>query len=188
MIAGPTWGMRRLGDDGQITRQQIKPGTVRRILPYVMRYRGAMVLLLFITALDSAITVVNPLMLGLIIDDGILHRRIHVVVGLSLAFGRPRAGGRGRDLLSKAWYSARIGEGLVHELRTSVFRHMQRQPLAFFTRTQTGSLVSRLNNDVNGAQRAVSLLLYRPVSTLMTLVLVLAAMFYLSWQISLAWR
>jgi ATP-binding cassette subfamily B protein len=86
----------------------------------------------------------------------------------------------------REWFAARIGEGLVCELRTSVFRHVQRQPLAFFTRTQTGSLVSRLNSDVNATQRAVGLLLYRSVSTLLTLILVLSAMFYLSWQISLA--
>jgi ATP-binding cassette subfamily B protein len=141
-------------------------------------------MLLFITALDSVITVVNPLILGFIIDNGVLHRRLDVVVGLSLAI----AGLALVDALAtyiKSWYSARIGEGLVYELRTSVFRHVQRQPLAFFTRTQTGALVSRLNSDVNETQRAVNLLLYRSVSTLLTLVLVLTAMFYLSWQISI---
>jgi ATP-binding cassette subfamily B protein len=184
MISGPAFGMRYIRDDDQVTRQQIKPGTVRRVLPYFTRHRWAIVFLLFITALDSAITVVNPVLLGFIVDDGILRRRVDVVVALSLAI----AGLALLDALAayvKSWYSTRIGEGLVFELRTSVFRHVQRQPLAFFTRTQTGALVSRLNNDVNEAQRAVGLLLYRSVSTLVTLGLVLAAMFYLSWQISL---
>jgi ATP-binding cassette, subfamily B, bacterial len=184
MISGPVIGMRYIRDDDQVTRQQIKPGTVRRVLPYFTRHRWAIAFLLFITAVDSAITVVNPVLLGFIVDDGILRRRVDVVVALSLAI----AGLALLDALAtyiKSWYSTRIGEGLVFELRTSVFRHMQRQPLAFFTRTQTGALVSRLNNDVNEAQRAVGLLLYRSVSTLMTLGLVLAAMFYLSWQISL---
>ena len=118
----------------------------------------------------------NPVILGYIVDDGILRRRVDVVVGLSLAI----AGLALVDALAtyvKSWYSARIGEGLVCELRTSVSAHVQRQPLAFFTRTQTGSLVSRLNSDISGARQAVGLLPYRSVSTLMTLALVLAAMF-----------
>jgi ATP-binding cassette, subfamily B, bacterial len=184
MISGPAFGMKYIRDDDLITRQQIRPGTVRRVLPYFTRHRWAILFLLSITAVDSAITVVNPVLLGFIVDDGILRHRVDVVVALSLAV----AGLAVLDALAtyvKSWYSTRIGEGLVYELRTSVFRHVQRQPLAFFTRTQTGALVSRLNNDVNEAQRAVGLLLYRSVSTLMTLALVLAAMFYLSWQISL---
>ena len=184
MISGPAFGMRFIRDDDRLTWQQIKPGTIRRVLPYITRYHWALVFLLCITAVDSAITVINPVMLGFIVDDGILRHRVHVVVALSLAI----AGLALLDALAayvKSWYSTQIGEGLVCELRTSVFAHVQRQSLAFFTRTQTGALVSRLNSDVNEAQRAVGLLLYRSVSTLMTLGLVLAAMFYLSWQISL---
>jgi ATP-binding cassette subfamily B protein len=184
MIGGPAWGIRYIRDDDQLTRQQIKPGTVRRIIPYTARHRKAIVSLLVITAVDAVITAVNPLMLAVIIDDGILRHRADVVVGLSLAV----AGLALVDAFAtffRSWYSARIGEGLVFELRTSVFRHVQRQPLAFFTRTQTGSLVSRLNNDVNEAQRAVTMTLATWVSTLLTLVLVLGAMFYLSWQITL---
>jgi ATP-binding cassette, subfamily B, bacterial len=182
MLGGPGPLRIRFGDS--VTRQQVRPGTVRRILPYIKRYRWKVVLLLIITALDAVITVVNPLILGLIIDDGILRHRLGVVVGLSLTI----AGLALLDALAvyiQTWYSARIGEGLIYELRTSVFRHVQQQPLAFFTRAQTGSLVSRLNNDVNGAQQAVTSLLSQAVSTILTLILVLAAMFYLSWQISL---
>ncbi|HTW03508.1 MAG TPA: ABC transporter ATP-binding protein [Streptosporangiaceae bacterium] len=184
MIGGPTWGIRYIRDDDQLTRQQIKPGTVRRIIPYAARHRKAIVFLLVITAVDAVVTAVNPLILALIIDDGILRHRAGVVVQLSLAV----AGLALVDTLAtffRSWYSAKIGQGLVYELRTSVFRHVQRQPLAFFTRTQTGSLVSRLHNDVNEAQRAVTMTLATWVSTLLTLVLVLSAMFYLSWQISL---
>ena len=79
-----------------------------------------------------------------------------------------------------------VGQGLIYDLRTKVFRHVQQQPLAFFTRAQTGSLVSRLNTDVIGAQQAVTSLLSQAVSAILTLILVLAAMFYLSWQITLA--
>jgi ATP-binding cassette, subfamily B, bacterial len=185
MIAGPTWGMRRIGDDAQITTQQIKPGTVRRILPYAMQDRGAIVALLVLTMLDAAITAVTPLLLGLIIDSGILHHKMGVVVQLSLTVGG-LAVLDAVALYFQSWYSARIGEGLVYELRTSLFAHVQRQPLAFFTRTQTGSLVNRMNNDVNEAQSAVTLVLSQAASVILTLLLVLAAMFYLSWQITLA--
>lgn len=152
MIGGPAWGMRRYGGDDKVTRQQITPGTVRRILPYARPYRKTMIVLLFFTAIDAVIAVVNPLILGFIIDDGILHHRLDVVAGFSVAI----AGLALVDALAmyfQTWCSARIGEGLVCELRSSVFRHVQRQSLAFFTRTQTGALVSRLNNDVNGAQQ-----------------------------------
>jgi len=158
MIGGPVWGIRYIRDQDQLTRQQIRPGTVRRIIPYAARHRRAIVSLLVITAVDAVVTAVNPLLLALIIDDGILRHRIDVVVELSLAV----AGLALIDALAtffRSWYSAKIGQGLVFELRTSVFSHVQRQPLAFFTRTQTGSLVSRLNNDVNEAQRAVTMTL-----------------------------
>ena len=184
MIGRPDILMRRYGDDDRVTRQQVKPGTLRRVLPYFARYRWTMVLLLLITALNSAITVASPLLLGFIIDDGVLRRRLDIVVGLSLAI----AGLALADTLAQmvqSWYSARIGEGLVSELRTDVFRHVQRQPLAFFTRAQTGALISRLNNDIGEARSAVGLLLHRSISTLLTLLLVLIAMFYLSWQITL---
>ena len=183
MISGPTFGMRYIRD-GEITRQQIKPGTARRILPYARRFRGPMVLLLFITALDSAILVVSPLILRLIIDNGILYKKASTVAALSLTVAGLALVAAAATYV-KSWYSAWIGESLVMELRTSVFAHLQRQPLAFFTRTQTGSLVSRLNNDINGTQQAVGLLLHRSVSMVLNLVLVLAAMFWLSWQLSL---
>jgi len=141
------------------------------------------VLLLSVTCLDAVITVANPLILRMIIDNGILPRRLAVTVELSLAI----AGLALLDALAiyiQTWYSARIGEGIIYDLRTKVFDHVRQQPLAFFTRAQTGSLVSRLNNDVIGAQQAVTSLLSQTVSTILTFILVLAAMFYLSWQIS----
>jgi ATP-binding cassette subfamily B protein len=176
--------MRYIRDDDQVDRQRIKPGTVRRILPYAAPYRWEIAVLLFITVLDAVITAANPLLLGLVIDHGILRRRLDVVVGLSLAIAG-LALGEALLMYVQGRLSARIGEGLVYELRTSLFRHVQRQPIAFFTRTQTGSLVSRLNNDVDEARRGVVLSLSLWLRTLLTLVLVLVAMFYLSWQISI---
>jgi ATP-binding cassette, subfamily B, bacterial len=182
MISGPGFWVRYREDE--VTRQQVRPGTVRRVWPYLRRYRRQMVLLLAITAVDSAIMVASPLILRLIIDDGILRHRESVVVALALIVA-------GLALVDavvtyvQSWYSEWIGESVVLELRTSVFRHVQRQPLAFFTRTQTGSLVSRLNNDIYETQRAVGVLMSESVSVLLNLVLVLAAMFWLSWQLSL---
>jgi ATP-binding cassette, subfamily B, bacterial len=169
--------------DEPVTRQQIKPGTVRRILPYVRPYRWLLALLLICVAIDAFCTVIQPLLLGVIIDDGILPRRIAVVLWLSVAV----AGLGILDALATylgSWSSARIGQGLTYDLRNEVFRHVQQQPLAFFTRSQTGSLVSRLNTDVIGAQQAITTLLSQALSTLLTLILVLVAMFYLSWQIT----
>ena len=182
MISGPEF-MLRYRDD-EVTGQQVRPGTVRRVWPYLRRYRGQMVLLLGITAVGSAIVVVSPLILRLIIDDGILQDRESVVVTLALAVAGLGLLGAGAEYV-KSWYSAWIGESLVLELRASVFRHVLRQPLAFFTRTQTGSLVSRMD-DISETQRAVGVLMSESVSVLLNLVLVLAAMFWLSWQLSLA--
>jgi ATP-binding cassette subfamily B protein len=170
--------------DDSITRQKVRPGTVRRILPYAKRYRWALVLLLLVTALDAVVTVANPLLLGTVIDRGIVPHRLGVLVVLSLVI----AGLGLVDAIAmylQAWSSSRIGQGLILNLRSQVFTHVQRQPLAFFTRSQTGSLVSRLNTDVVGAQQAVTSLLTQTLSTVLTLGLVLTAIFALSWQLAI---
>jgi ATP-binding cassette subfamily B protein len=181
MISAPEYWFRYRWDG--VTRQQVQPGTVRRVWPYLRRYRGPMVLLVLMTVVDSVIVVVSPLILRLIIDDGILRHRAGVVVTLALAVAGLGLVGAGAGYV-RSWYSEWIGESLVLELRASVFRHVLRQPLAFFTRTQTGSLVSRMD-DVNETQRAVGVVLSESLSVLLNLVLVLAAMFWLSWQLSL---
>ncbi|MET8903211.1 MULTISPECIES: ABC transporter ATP-binding protein [unclassified Streptomyces] len=183
MLGGPGPIRLRLGDS--VTRQQIKPGTLGRIVPYAKPYRWRLGLLMFVTATDAVITVSMPLILKVIIDDGVMPGRVSVVVSLALAI----AGLAVLDalvLFVQTRCSAQISQGLIYDLRTEVFRHVQRQPMAFFTRAQTGSLVSRLNTDVIGAQQAVTTLLSQAVSTLLTLALVLAAMLYLSWQLTLA--
>jgi ATP-binding cassette subfamily B protein len=162
----------------------MKPGTVRRILPYARPYRWQIVVLLVLTALGAAIAVTIPLLFKVIIDDGIVPERTPVVVWVALAV----AGLALVDALMR-WLSSllsgRISEGLICSVRTEVFEHVQRQPLAFFTRTQTGSLVSRLNTDVIAAQRAITTLLSTVLSSVLTLALVIGTMIYLSWQISL---
>ncbi|MFG2379274.1 ABC transporter ATP-binding protein [Streptomyces sp. NPDC048504] len=174
----------RPGDES-LQRQQVRPGTVRRILPYARPYRRQVALLLTVTALDACIAAASPLILKYIIDQGILPGHLDVVVWLSLALAGLALVDAGVAYM-QSWCSGRVGEGVVYQLRTQVFSHVQQQPLAFFTRTQTGKLISRLNTDVAGARQAVTTLLTQAVSTILTLVLVLGAMFYLSWQITVA--
>ncbi len=182
MISSP--GFRFWYPEDEVARQQVRPGTVRRIWPYLRQYRGPMVLLVGVTAVNSAILVASPLILRLIIDDGILRHRESVVVTLALTVaGLALVGAAAGYVRSR--YSEWIGESLVLELRASVFRQVQRQSLAFFTRTQTGSLVTRLDGDIDATQRMVGVLMSDSVSMLLNLVLVLAAMFWLSWQLSL---
>jgi ATP-binding cassette, subfamily B, bacterial len=170
-------------DDDTVTRQRIKPGTIRRILPYARRYRWPITLLILSTVVVSALTAAGPLLLAAIIDDGILARRAGVLLWLCGAVVAAAAI-EAAALYAQAWASGRVGEGVVYDLRNAVFAHVQRQPLAFFTRAQTGSLVSRLNTDVIGARDALTAILTQAVATVLTLVFVLVAMFYLSWQIS----
>jgi ATP-binding cassette subfamily B protein len=184
MMVGPKVAMGALRLDDSVTRQKVRPGTFRKILPYTRPYRWALVLLLFVTALDAAITVAEPLLLGLVIDRGIIPHRLGVVIALAVtiaALGLVDA----IAIYLQTWYSSRIGQGVILTLRSQVFTHVQQQPLAFFTRSQTGSLVSRLNRDVVEAQMAVTVLLTQTLSILLTLGLVLAAIFALSWQIAL---
>src|SRR5580698_11284662 len=127
--------------DPTITKQKLKPGTVRRIAAYARPYRWYLAIFLLATSVDAVITVVNPLLLRELIDRGIVGHDQALVIGLALAV----AGVAIFDTLLSfviRWFSARIGEGLIYDLRTQVFDHVQRQPVAFFTRAQTGSLVS----------------------------------------------
>jgi ATP-binding cassette subfamily B protein len=175
--------MRGFTRDPNITKQRIKPGTVRRIATYARPYRWQIALFLLVTVLDAVVTVSYPLLLRVIIDDGILKHNTTVVAAVAgivaaLALFDAFLG------FAQRWYSSRIGEGLIYDLRTEVFSHVQRQPIAFFTRAQTGSLVSRLNSDVIGAQQALTSVLSSVVSSVIQLVLVLITMFYLSWQVT----
>jgi ATP-binding cassette, subfamily B, bacterial len=175
--------MRSFARDRSITRQRLKPGSVRRIMSYARPYRLQLALFLIMTALSAVITVTVPLLLKSIVDNGILRHNTAVVLWVAgIVAGLAVAGA----VLSigQRWYSARIGEGLIYDLRTQVFGHVQRQPIAFFTRAQTGSLVSRLNSDVIGAQQALTSTLSSVVSNVLSLALVLAAMLWLSWLVT----
>ncbi|TDD35409.1 ABC transporter ATP-binding protein [Actinomadura sp. KC06] len=170
--------------DGSVTQQKLKPGTVGRIAGYARPYVRELVLFLTLNSFAALIVVANPLLLKAIIDRGILPGRQDLVIWLAVAVA-------GLALveavlgLAQRWYSARIGEGLIYDLRSQVFAHVQRQPVAFFMRAQTGSLVSRLNNDVIGAQRAITTTLSSVVSNVLSLAMVLVTMMILSWQVTL---
>ncbi|MGO9221979.1 MAG: ABC transporter ATP-binding protein [Streptosporangiaceae bacterium] len=175
--------MRGFSSDSSVTQQQLKRGTVRRIAGYARPYRWELTIFLLAAALDAVITVAIPVLLGVVIDRGVLPKRAGVVLAVAAAV----AGLAVLDALlnlAQRWYTARVGEGLIYDLRTQVFGHVQRQPIAFFTRAQTGSLVSRLNSDVIGAQQALTSTLVSTVSSTLQLILVLITMLYFSWLVT----
>jgi len=170
--------------DRSVTSAKLTKGTARRVAAFARPYTRQIVAFLALVVLDSALVVATPLLFKSIIDDGVVPGNSAVVVTLSLVVAALAFFEAGLTLAQR-WYSARIGEGLIYDLRVRVFGHVQRMPLAFFTRTQTGSLVSRLNNDVIGAQRAFTSVLSGVLSNIISLVLVVAAMLWLSWPITL---
>jgi ATP-binding cassette subfamily B protein len=179
---GPVW--RHMRTDRSITDQKLRGDTVRRVMAFARPHRRRIAVFLALTVVDAALVVVVPLLIKHIVDDGILQQNRALVVGLALVAAAVAVLDAGLAL-SMGWLSSRIGEGLIYDLRTNVFAHVQRMPLAFFTRTQTGALVSRLNNDVVGAQRAFTSTLSQTVSNLISVVVVGVAMVALSWQVTL---
>ena len=175
--------MRGFRMDPSITKQKLKPGTIRRIAGYARPYRVHLAFFLLATSVDAVITVVPPLLLGDIIDHGILARDEQVVIWLAIAVAAVAIFDAFLGFVIR-WFSARIGEGLIYDLRTQVFDHVQRQPIAFFTRAQTGSLVSRLDGDVVGAQQAITSTLSGVLSNLLSLVVILITLFYKSWLVT----
>ncbi|MGZ4619822.1 MAG: ABC transporter ATP-binding protein [Frankiaceae bacterium] len=178
-------GFRR---DRSVARRKLAPGTVRRIARFAAPYKRWLGVFLVLILFDAVITVLNPLILKQIIDKGVAPGAPKgdpaLVVRLALLVAALAVVDAGINLVQR-WYSARIGEGLIYDMRSKVYDHVQRMPIAFFTRTQTGALISRLNNDVLGAQQAFTGTLSSVVSNLLTVSLVIAAMLTLSWQITL---
>jgi ATP-binding cassette subfamily B protein len=185
MHGGPGFVMARgFRMDPNVTKQKIKKGTVKRIAHYARPYRLKLSIFLFATAIDAMITVVNPLLLRQLIDRGIIGRDEGVVIAIALIAVGVALFDAFLGVVNR-WFSSRIGEGLIYDLRTQVFDHVQRQPIAFFTRAQTGSLVSRLDGDVVGAQSAIVGTLSSVVSNVLSVISLLVAMFLLSWVVSL---
>jgi hypothetical protein len=182
---GMGWGlMRSLRRDDSVTQQQLPKGIVRRIAGFARPYRKALGVFLVLIIIDAVIGAANPLIYREIIDTGILKHRSGLIVELALVVAGLAVFDAVLSLWQR-WVSARIGEGLIFDMRTRVFEHIQKMPIAFFTRTQTGALVSRLNNDVLGAQQAFTDTFSSVVSNVIGVAITLAAMFYLSWPITL---
>jgi len=163
---------------------KLAPGTIRRILGFAAPFRRQILIFLGVVITTSVLVVVSPLLLKSLIDDGVLPGDRGVVTRLALLVAAVAVLEAVLSLFQR-WYSSRIGEGLIYDLRTKVYDHVQRQPVAFFTRTETGSLVSRLNNDVIGAQQAFTSTLSGAVSNVFSLIMVGGAMALLSWQLTL---
>lgn len=177
--------MRSFSRDETVVEHKLAPGTLRRILGYAGNFKGLIAGFLVLLVVDSLLVVAQPLLFRRIVDDGITPGNARVVT-LTAALVALLAVVEAAVGLVSRWQSSRIGEGLIYDLRTEVFSHVQRQPIAFFTRTQTGALVSRLNSDVIGAQQAFTSTLSGVLGNLISLVIVLVTMMALSWQITLA--
>lgn len=174
---------RTLTQDQSVKDQKLKPGTVRRIASYAMPYKKSLILFLLTVIVDALLVVTTPLLLKRLIDEGVIPGDSNLVTTLALLVGVIAIADAIFSMIGR-WFSARIGEGLIYDLRTQVFNHIQRQSIAFFTRTQTGALISRINSDVIGAQQAFTTTLSGLVSNILTLSLVVATMLFLSWQIT----
>jgi ATP-binding cassette, subfamily B, bacterial len=184
-MGGMIGAWRSFGQDSSVIKQKVKPGTAKRTLLYAAPYSGLLTLFLFVVVVDAAIGVVNPLIFRQIINKGILQGNSPLIIHLAiiaavLGFLDAALG------MAQTYLSSRISAGIVLSLRTRLFEHIQQMPLAFFTRAQTGALVSRLNSDVTGARTAFTDILSNVVGNLITVTLILGAMFVLSWRITLA--
>lgn len=177
--------MRSYSRDRSVADRRLAAGTTRRVFGYARSYARQIAVFLVLVVIDATFVVLTPLLLQRLVDDGVTPQNSTVVVVIALVIAGIAILDAAIGLVMR-WFSSRIGEGLIFDLRTQVFAHVLRQPIAFFTRTQTGALVSRLNTDVVGAQQAFTSTLSGVVSNVVSLVLVAAAMLYLSWPITVA--
>jgi ATP-binding cassette subfamily B protein len=181
--ASARMAMRSLTRDASVKDLKLRSGTVKRIWKFAKPFKLYLFFFLITIVIDSFLTVASPLLLRNLIDKGVIPKNGHVVTVLALLVGLIAVFDTIVNLISR-WFSSRIGEGLIYEMRTQVFEHIQKQSIAFFTRTQTGALISRINSDVIGAQNAFTDTLSGVLSNILTLSLVVAAMLVLSWQIT----
>ena len=176
--------LRSLTSDQTVKEQKLKKGTVSRIFSYAKPYKSSIIFFLITVVIDAVLVVASPLILKKLIDEGVIPGDSNLVTRMALLVGLIAIADAVFSLIGR-WFSSRIGEGLIYDLRSEVFGHVQRQSIAFFTRTQTGALISRINSDVIGAQQAFTSTLSGIVSNVLTLLLVAGAMFSLSWQITI---
>ena len=176
---------RSLTADQSVKNQKLKPGTLKRILGFALPYKVSLSLFMITVIIDAFLIIATPLLIKQLIDDGVVPGNDNLVTKLAAVVALIAILDAVFSMIGR-WFSSRIGEGLIFDLRKMVFEHVQKQSIAFFTRTQTGALISRLNSDVIGAQQAFTSTLSGVVSNLLSLLLVTIAMLTLSWQITLA--
>jgi ATP-binding cassette subfamily B protein len=175
---------RSMTADPSVKEQKLKPGTVKRIFSFARPYRTNIIIYLVTVVVDAGLIVATPLLLKRLIDEGVIPKDPSVVTNLAILVGLIAIADAAFNMLGR-YFSSRIGEGLIYDLRSLVFAHVQKQSIAFFTRTQTGALISRINSDVIGAQQAFTATLSGVVSNVVSLVLVTITMLILSWQITI---
>ncbi|MGO9910976.1 MAG: ABC transporter ATP-binding protein, partial [Acidimicrobiales bacterium] len=180
------WGaMRSLRRDQSVKRQKLPKGIVKRISRFARPYRLKLAVFLVLIVMSAVVSAANPLILRAIIDQGIGQHRVGLVIALAGVVGGLAVLSAVLSLVQR-WISAKVGEGLIYDMRSQVFAHVSKMPISFFTRTQTGALVSRLNNDVLGAQQAFTDTFQSVIGNAVGVAVTLGAMFFLSWQITLA--
>ena len=183
MARGMAAAMRSLRQDPSVLEQRIKPGTLQRTIAMAAPYTGQLLLLAGVVIVDASISIANPLIYRGIINDGILRANTALIVHLAVLIAA--LGVLDAALgLAQTYLGTRIGADVVVALRTRLFSHIQRMPLAFFARTQTGALVSRLFTDTMGARSAFTDILTTVSYNIVTVVLIIGAMFALSWRIA----
>ena len=179
-----TWmSFRSLTADQSVKNQKLKPGTISRITRFAIPYKISLIFFMITVVIDAFLIIASPLLLRKLIDDGVIPKDFELVTSLAVLVGIIAILDAVFSMIGR-WFSARIGEGLIYDLRKQVFEHVQKQSIAFFTRTQTGALISRLNSDVIGAQQAFTSTLSGVVSNSLSLLLVIITMLTLSWQIT----
>ncbi|GAA2044597.1 ABC transporter ATP-binding protein [Yaniella flava] len=178
-------GWAALGGMRRSTEQQaLTAGTIRRAWSFIARYRTLLIVYLVVSALGAVLTVVSPILAGYVVNAIVDGSDVSVVVRLALLIAGVAIAEAILNVISR-WQSASLGERTIYDLRTMVFDHVQKMPVAFFTRARTGALVSRLNNDVIGAQTAIARTLPTLVMNIVTLAVTLVVMLTTSWQITL---
>jgi ATP-binding cassette subfamily B protein len=185
MNPGVWMGSHSLQKDAEVLKHKIAPGTIPRVFRFGRPYFGILSFFLFLVVLDAAAGVVNPLIYRHLINQGILAGNEGLIIRMALLAAGISVVDSGLTFCQRQ-IAAKIGLEIVFDLRTKVFCHIQEMSLAFFTRARTGALVSRLNNDVSGVRDAFSNILSSTIGNLVTVTLVLAAMFTLSWRLTLA--
>ncbi|WIX97960.1 ABC transporter ATP-binding protein [Amycolatopsis mongoliensis] len=179
-----TWALLSSAMRANDVPKGLSRGTLKRVARFARPHWRRLLAFLVLTVISAVLAVSTPVLAGKVVDAIVGGRDLPLVVWLAIVIALLAIADAGLGLVER-WQSARIGEGIIYDLRRAVFEHVQRMPIAFFTRTRTGALVSRLNNDVIGAQRTFTATLSGLVTNTIQLALSLAVMLTLSWQVTL---